>query len=230
MIPNFRAVPQQLNDRSRAVVDSALDRVFAEPYAVATPEEFERLMVEHHGSHSPGGLASAGAIAAFVRSATPMAERALKFTKVGSNAAGKLPFVGTKALKYAVMAIPVAMSLTSSARRGVHELQVLASYLIHRFRAVGVEPDRSLVRALTIAITVDPDRRIDVDALGTKSAGRTSAGLGGQWIFRSVGTDSRTAVLTRADRQLAAIERLDLRDLAERWSRERRTIDVEPND
>jgi hypothetical protein len=223
-LPDLRAMPQRLNDRSRAVVDSALDRVFAEPYAVATPEEFERLMVEHHGSHGPGALASAGAIAAFVRSSTPIAERALKYARVGSNAAGKTPFVGAKAVKYAVMAIPVALSLTSSARRGVHELQVLASFLIERFRQEGIEPDRGLVRALTIAITLDPDRRVQLDSLTSKSnggragAGRIGAGLGGQWIFRSIGNDSTSAVRKRAERQLDAVERLDLRDLSQRWT------------
>ncbi len=131
--------------------------------------------------------------------------------------------MGAKAVKYAVMAIPVALSLTSSARRGVHELQVLASFLIGRFRAEGIEPDRALVRALTIAITLDPDRRIQLDTLAPKSSGgrggggRAGAGLGGQWIFRSIGNDSASTVRTRADRQLAAVERLDVRDLAHRW-------------
>jgi hypothetical protein len=116
------------------------------------------------------------------------------------------------------------MSLTSSARRGVHELQVLASFLIERFRAEGIEPDRALVRALTIAITLDPDRRIQLDALAPKATGgrggggRIGAGLGGQWIFRSIGNDSTTAVRKRAERQLTAVERLDLRDLAQCWA------------
>ena len=126
--------------------------------------------------------------------------------------------MGAKAVKYAVMAIPVALSLTSSARRGVHELQVLASFLIGRFRAEGIEPDRALVRALTIAITLDPDRRIQLDPSTDASTGAGRiGGLGGQWIFRSIGNDSTSAVRKRAERQLAAVERLDLRDLAQRW-------------
>ena len=72
----------------------------------------------------------------------------MKVVKVGSSAAGKTPFLPAKIAKYAVVAIPVALSLTGSARRGVHELQVLASFLIHRFRQHGIEPDRGLVRAL----------------------------------------------------------------------------------
>jgi len=71
----LRDTPQRITERSRAVVDSALDRVFAEPFTVATPDDFERLMTEQHGTGGPGAIASAGAIAAFVRSATPLAER-----------------------------------------------------------------------------------------------------------------------------------------------------------
>jgi hypothetical protein len=181
---------------------------------VETPEDFERMMVAYHGSSGPGGLASAGAITAFVRSAAPFAERALKFARVGSSAAGKTPFLPAKIAKYAIFAIPVALSLTGSARRGVHELQVLASFLIHRFRQHGIEPDRGLVRALTIAITTDPDRRPNVDT----SARRSGAALGGQWILRSIGNDSATAVRSRARLQLGAIERLDLPELAHQWA------------
>jgi hypothetical protein len=214
-IGRLRAMPQRLNDRSRAVVDSALDRVFAEPYAVTTPDDFVRLMVERGGAHGPNALATAGAITAFVRSATPIAERLFKVASVSSSAAAKTPFMPAKLVKYAVAAIPVALSLTGSARRGVHELQVLASFLIHRFRAEGIDPDRGLVRALTVAITLDPDRRPQLDA----GAGKIGAGLGGQWIFRSVGHDSTTAVRKRAELQLGAVERLDLQDLAVQWDR-----------
>lgn len=210
----MKGLPFGLGDRSRAIVDSALDHVFDEPYAVETPEDFERLMVAHHGSGGPGALASAGAIAAFVRSATPIAERALKVAKVGSRAAGKTPFLPAKIAKYAVVAIPVALSLTGSARRGVHELQVLASFLIHRFRQAGIEPDPGLVRTLAVAITVNPDRRPQLDIGG----GRAGASLGGQWIVRSIGNDSVGAVRQRARLQLAAVERLDLPELAREWA------------
>ena len=210
----MKGLPFGLGDRSRAIVDSALDHVFDEPYAVETPEDFERLMVAHHGSGGPGALASAGAIAAFVRSATPIAERAMKVVKVGSSAAGKTPFLPAKIAKYAVVAIPVALSLTGSARRGVHELQVLASFLIHRFRQAGIEPDPGLVRTLAVAITVNPDRRPQLDTGG----GRAGASLGGQWIVRSIGNDSVGAVRQRARLQLAAVERLDLPELTRQWA------------
>jgi hypothetical protein len=213
-LARLRAVPGRLNERSRAVVDTALDRVFDEPFAVETPDDFERLMTSHHGTSAAGTLATAGTIAAFVRSATPFAERAFKLARIGSSAASKTPFLPARVAKYAIAAIPVAMTLTGTVRRGVYELQVLASFLIHRFRQEGVDPDPGLVRALTVAITTDPDRRPNLDA----SARRTGAGVGGQWVLRSVGNDSVSAVRNRARLQLAAVERLDLRELARQWA------------
>jgi hypothetical protein len=214
----LRDTPQRITERSRAVVDSALDRVFAEPFTVATPDDFERLMTEQHGTGGPGAIASAGAIAAFVRSATPLAERAMKFAKVSSSAAGKTGFAPAKVAKYALAAIPIALSLTGSARRGVHELQVLASFLIHQFRAAGIDPDRGLVRALTVSIATNPDRRPQLDP----GAGKLSTALGGQWIMRSVGKDSASAGRERARLQLAAVERLDLAEVAEQWAQRAR--------
>ncbi|MFI5047129.1 MAG: hypothetical protein ACHQIG_08695 [Acidimicrobiia bacterium] len=203
---------QRLNQQSRALVDRALDRVFDEPYTVVSAEDFERLMTEHHGRGGPGLLASAGAIAAFVRSATPVAERLLKYARVGTSTAGKA-YMPAKVAKYTLAIVPVAMSLTGSTRRGIHELQVLASYLISTFRAAGIEPDRALVRALTVSIARSPDRRPQLDG----SAARASAGVGTQWVMRSVGKDTPAAVRTRARAQLAAVERLDVAEVARQW-------------
>ena len=201
---------QRLNQQARSLVERSLDRVFDEPYAVLADEDFERLMTEHHVASGPGLLASAGAIAAFVRTATPVAERALKLARVGTNAAGKA-YVPARVAKYTLAIVPVAMSLTGVTRRGIHELQVLASFLIFRFRAAGIEPDRALVRALTLAIARDPDRRPQLDGA------RAGAGIGMQWIMRSIGKDSASAVRRRARAQLAAVDRLDLPELARQW-------------
>jgi len=210
----LRDAPQRFAEQSRAAVERALDHVFDEPYHVTTPEDFERLMTDQHGGGGPGALANASAVAVFVRSATPVAERLLKYARVGSNAAGKTGFAPARVAKYTLAAIPVAMSLTGTARRGVHELQVLASHLAHRFRAAGVEPDHGLVRALTVAIARDPDRRPQLDT----SAGRASAGIGTQWMMRSLGKDPTSAVRERARAQLAAIDRLDLVEVAREWA------------
>jgi hypothetical protein len=209
----FQDATQRLNAQSRALVDRALDRVFDEPYTVASDEDFERLMSEHHGGGGPGLLASAGAIAAFVRSATPVAERLLKYARVGSSAAGKA-YLPARVAKYTLAIVPVAMSLTGTTRRGVHELQVLASFLIFRFRAEGIEPDPGLVRALTVSIARNPDRRPQPD----DRAARAAAGIGTQWVIRALGKDSPSTVRRRARAQLAAVHRLDLAELARHGS------------
>ena len=206
---------QRLSQQSRAIVDRALDRVFDEPFDVATPEDFERLMTDRHGGGGPGALANASAVAVFVRSATPIAERLLGYARVGSSAAGKTGFAPARVVKYALAAIPVALSLSGTVRRGVHELQVLASYLAQRFRMAGIEPDRGLVRALTLAISRDPDRRPQLDTTGR----RASAAIGTQWVMRSLGKDSASAVRERARAQLAALDRLDLAAIDREWRR-----------
>jgi hypothetical protein len=211
----WQEAPQQLNRQARALVDRSLDRVFDEPYTVLSDEDFERLMTEHHGG-GPGLLASAGAVAAFVRSATPVAERALRFAKVGTSAAGKA-YMPAKVAKYTLAIVPVAMTLTSTTRRGIHELQVLASFLMFRFRAAGIEPDRGLVRALTLSIARDPDRRAQLDDRSARATG-----IATQWVMRSVGKDSPASVRRRARAQMAAVDRLDLVELARQWDAEPR--------
>jgi hypothetical protein len=206
----WQDTPQRLNQQARALVDRSLDRVFDEPYTVLSDEDFERLMTEHHAG-GPGLLASAGAVAAFVRSATPVAERALKFAKVGTDAAGKA-YMPAKVAKYTLVLVPVAMSLTGTTRRGIHELQVLASLLISRFRAAGIEPDRNLVRALTLSIARDPERRPQLDT--GMSAG---TGIGMQWVMRTIGKDSPSTVRRRARAQLAAVDHLDLAEIDRQW-------------
>jgi hypothetical protein len=195
-----RAVSRQLTDRARRMVDSALDRVFNEPFDVHTEDDFERVMTEHPVAMS---FATAGTLAAFV-------ERALPVAKLSTKAGKKLPM---PAIKYTLAAIPIALQLGSSVRHGVRELQVIASYLIHRLREAGVEPRRGLVSALALSIALDPERRPDVGL----TPGRAGAGLARQWILRSMGKQSAKARTRRAHVDVAAVDRLDLRALSKEW-------------
>jgi hypothetical protein len=195
-----RTVSRQLTDRARRMVDSALDRVFNEPFDVHTEDDFERVMTEHHVAMS---FATAGTLAAFV-------ERALPVAKLSTKAGKKLPM---PAIKYTLAAIPIALQLGSSVRHGVRELQVIASYLIHRLREAGVEPRRGLVSALALSIALDPERRPDVGL----TPGRAGAGLARQWILRSMGKQSAKALTRRAHADVAAVDRLDLRAVSKEW-------------
>ena len=195
-----RGASAQLTDRARRMVDSALDRVFNEPYEIHSEDDFVRVMTEHRATMS---FASAGALAGFV-------ERALPLAKLSTKAGKKIPM---PAIKYTLAAIPIAMQLGNSVRHGVREVQVLASYLIHRLREAGVEPRRGLVTALALSISLDPERRPD---LGLTPA-RAGAGLARLWIMRSMRTESGKAVGRRARSEAGAVDRLDLRAVSKEW-------------
>jgi hypothetical protein len=107
------------------------------------------------------------------------------------------------------------MRLSTTSRRGVRELQLLSSYVINRMRVAGVVPERGFVRALTVALAVDPARRPDLGASGARSTGALTR----QWILRAIGGDAETAIRTRARMQAAALDRLDLSTLALDWKR-----------
>jgi hypothetical protein len=201
-----RSIPRQVTDRARGLIHHALARVFDEPYDIRTPDDFERVMVEGAGTAS---LVSAGALAAMVARATPWVERALPVASKSAKAGKAVP-----AVRYTVMAIPVAMQVSTAVRHGLRELQVLASYLIRRFRDEGIEPSRELVSALALSLALDPDRRPDVGL----TPGRAGPGLVRRWLLRSLGKDTHGAVRRRALADLAAIDRLDLRELAQEWS------------
>jgi hypothetical protein len=201
-----RSLPKQVTDRARGLIDHALARMFDEPYDIRTPEDFERVMVEGAGTAS---LVSAGALAAMVTRATPWVERALPIASKSAKAGKAVP-----AVRYTALAIPVAMQVSSAVRHGLRELQVLASYLIRRFRDEDIEPSRELVTAVALSLALDPDRRPDV----ALTPGRAGPGLARRWLLRSLGKDTHGAVRRRARADLAAIERLDFPALAQEWS------------
>lgn len=212
-----------LGSRVKAVVDNALDRVFDEPFDVRNADELEELVAAGPVGIGPGPAATS--LGAFVAAATPLARRALAITSRSSKVATKAPLPSSKALKVGLATIPVALRLSTTARRGVRELQLLASYVITRLRAAGVEPQRGLVRSLTLSLYVDPARRPTLDVPGSRTAGAVAR----QWVLRSLGGDAERAVRARARRQAEALDRLDLRALGQLWARHD-AIEVPLND
>ena len=188
-------LPSRATDRGRALVDTTLDRVFDEPFDVRTADEFEELVAAGPIGNGPGPAATS--LGAFVAAATPLARRALAAATRSSKVATKAPLPSSKMLKVGIASIPIAMRLSTTTRRGVRELQLLASYVITRLRAAGVEPERGLVRALTLSLYVDPARRPALDSTGSRAAGAVSR----QWVLRSLGGDAETAIRARARRQ-----------------------------
>ncbi len=216
---DLRDLPARATDRARALVDTTLDRVFDEPFDVRSADEFEELVAAGPIGNGPGPAATS--LGAFVAAATPLARRALSAATRSSKVATKAPLPSSKMLRIGIASIPVALRLSTTTRRGVRELQLLASYVISRLRIAGVNPERGLVRTLTLSLYVDPARRPALDTAGSRAAGAISR----QWVLRSLGGDAETAIRARARRQAEALERLDLSALAAMWAR-RGAIDV----
>jgi len=206
-------VADLLGARVRAIVDRALDRVFAEPFDVRTAQEFEELVATSPIGQAPGPTATS--VTAFVAAATPIARRALATASKSGKVAGKLPLPSARAVKVGLASIPIAMRLSTTTRRGVRELQLLASFLISRLRDSRIEPDPRFVRALTLSLYLDSARRPVLDI----PSGRAAGGIARQWVLRSLGGDVDSAVRARARRQAEAIDRLDLPGLATEWAR-----------
>ena len=200
--------------RVRALIDGAIDRVFDQPFDVRSGQELEDLVAA--GPVGGGPAPSATTVTAFVAAATPMARRALALASKSGKVASKTPLPSSKAIKVGLASIPVALRLSTTSRRGVRELQLLASYLVTRLRGVGVDPDPGLVRSLTLSLYLDPARRPSFDIPG----GRAAGAIARQWVLRSLGGDAESAVRARARRQAEAIDRLDLIDLGAQWAQQ----------
>jgi hypothetical protein len=209
-------VPDLVTARVRALIDGALDRVFDEPFDVRTAEEFEDLVAI--GPTGVGAAPAATTLTAFVAAATPMARRALAVATKSGKFASKAPLPSSKAFKVGLASIPVALRLSTTSRRGVRELQLLASYVINRLRGAGVDPDHGLVRSLTLSLYLDPARRPALEI----PTGRAAGGVARQWVLRSLGGDAESAVRARARRQAEAIDRLDLTALGVQWAERHR--------
>jgi hypothetical protein len=208
-------VADPVSARVRALIDGAMQRVFDEPFDVRSGQELEDLVAA--GPAAGGATPTATTVTAFVAAATPMARRALALATKSSKVATKAPVPSSKALKVGLASIPVALRLSTTTRRGVRELQLLASYVVTRLRRAGVDPDPALVRGLTLSLYLDPARRPVLDIAG----GRAAGAIARQWVLRSLGGDAESAVRARARRQAEAIDRLDLVDLGAQWAQQR---------
>jgi hypothetical protein len=192
-----------------------MTKVFDRPYDVRSASDFERVMAEGGGGTS--AMWSAPAIAAAVKGATPWIERALPWARRSGKLGKAVP-----ATRWIIMAVPIALQLGTTLRHGVRELQVVASYVIHRFREEGIDAERDLVTALTLSLALDPDRTPDLSL----TPGGAGTGLARRWILRSLGGDSANAVRRRARADLDAIDRLDFPELAREWQK-RQPYDVD---
>jgi hypothetical protein len=208
-----RAIPQRVVESVRTALDGVIDKVFAEPFDVRTAAELEQLVVA--GPHGTGADGPPTGMGAFVLAATPIVQRTLRTAAKSGKLAGKVPLPSARAVRITAATIPVAMRVSHTSRRGYREIQLLASYVIAKLREAGVQPERGLVRSLTMSLYVEPARRPRVDVPPARYAGAVSR----QWALRSLGGDSEDALRARTRKWVDAIDRLDLPAVAAEWRR-----------
>jgi len=97
--------------------------------------------------------------------------------------------------------------------RGLREVQVLASYLAGRSAREGVELDDRLLRAITVAVYVDPTKKVDLRYRGK----RAGAALAGQWTSNALRSGPARASVVNA--WVSAIDNLPLAELSSEWER-----------
>lgn len=138
---SFAAVGDTVEAPGRALASRIATAAVASPHPVAAKADLAAALEERSRSPLLGG--STGAALA---------------TKVASRV-GPLRFLARRTPMWLVVtAVP---ALHASVTRGSHELTLVASHLVHRARAAGVEPDPERVRRVTVQLVsgvpvVDP--------------------------------------------------------------------------
>ena len=200
----------QVRDRTQELVDAALDRIFAEPLDVPDAGTALRLLSDDRLIEDSEDVGAR--MARFAMVSLPVALSVWRRVGPSLRLAGRVT-PGGRGVRLALAAVPMTAGLISSARHGVHELQVLASLLVARLRAVGLPADRGLVRALVLSVYLNPSRTPDLD---TRVANSSSA-LARGWIMRAIPYVWHPNAEKRSARRIKAIETLDLASLHQTW-------------
>lgn len=234
-----RARTRQLAAAARARgadgLERSLDRIFDEPFDVPDSATALRLLsgaepppMSALGRYLEGQAlvriaaqvakvagrsraASAAARVAAVPAAMSETGAATAAATAGGAAMSTATSMGAAAL--AAAAVAAATRATRTARRGLNDLRVLASYLASRAREQHVVLDKSLLRALTLAAYTDPRRRVDFRFAGTRGATAVLA----RWSKDAASAPTESRRSNDADDWVNAIDRLDLPALAAEW-------------
>jgi len=210
-------VPAKTRDKVAELVETALDRIYANPMPVPDAETAIALLDEI-GEDGAGREASkqvAGALAAL----GPVLTRLARGTgRIASVAAAGTKVVPTgRAVALSTTAALGAVRIGTSSRVGTRELQVLASYLVTRLRDEGLSVDRRFVEQVAIRAYIDPATTIRPRQ--TSKAGYVS--LARSWTrraFRPLKDNKRRTVNRK---RVAAIEQLDLPAMVDAWNASR---------
>jgi hypothetical protein len=185
--------------RLTKAVDRMLDRVFDEPLDVPTAEEARVQIEKRPDSNWPSALSGAAEWAAVRLARGKLAAR------LGGRVAGS---AGSKIVGRAAIPVTVAVDVGLTARDGLLELQVLASYLIARLRQAGLAIDRDLVRRVATSIYLQPDAQPNLQ----RSSAQLVAAVARRWASGAV-PGLRPHRRRHSRRRIDAIAELDLHQL-----------------
>jgi hypothetical protein len=198
--PRLKAVAE----RFAAAIDTVMDRVFDEPLDVSSAHEARQHLHAQPSSWLSSALAAQGVQWALARSA---------MTKAGAKMVAR---VGGVASRKVVLPVTVAVDVGLGAREGLRELQILASFLIHRLRAAGLPVDPDLVRRTTTAVYLEPRTFPEIG----RSASSLSLGVARKWARHAVPGGKRRREAD-AEMRIIAVDRIDLDRLVAVWGRRR---------
>jgi hypothetical protein len=206
-------VPARTRKKIADLVDGALDKVFAAPLDVPTAQDAIDQLDEL--GDDPTGAETSRRIAGTLAAAGPVLARLAR----GGGALAKVAGAGAKvipsgrAVTLGATAFLATVRVGASARIGVKELQVLASYLVERHRAEGLDVHRGLVEQATVRAYLDPNA-----AIRPRPGDRPSyAALARIWTARSFRGPGATKRATLNRKRVDALARLELAPLVAAW-------------
>ncbi len=179
-------------------LNRAVDKAVAARFEVPDAEALQRAL-EAKGSVDDS-IASSKAVAAVV------AGLLARF-----GALRRIPGIAGRSNAWVAGAMLAGNRVRKTVSRGLREVQVLASYIAGRAAREGVELDDRLLRAITVAVYLDPSKRVDLRYRGT----RAGAALAGQWTVSALRSGPAPASTVRS--WVGAVDELRFAEIAADW-------------
>ena len=177
--------------------DRAVDSMLATPHAVPTAHEALRLLDDRQRDTAHLGE-QIGKVAVL---AVPVVRRLQSAQRLA-----RLP--GVRRLPWLASATTVAATATALTR-GVHDIQIIGSFVATRLEATGRPVDAELVKRITVQLYLSPSSPVRLDQKVGPSR------LLRRWLVRgALGRDSKRA----AEKAVSAVSRLDVTAVAQAWA------------
>jgi hypothetical protein len=123
----------------------------------------------------------------------------------------RIPWLAGRSNAWLAGAIVAGNRTRVAVARGLREVQVIASYVASRAQRDGVEIDDRYLRAVTLAVYIDPRKKVDFRYGGRRGA----AALAGKWALGVWRTAPSSHDVVRE--WLRVVDGLDLTTLRKEW-------------